>query len=73
VTKSILIFTSRIIVVVSTEFKIVAKVLGTSNVMDWEFQQRLVPRLKNKPKLEPAQKCEPNPDSPIQDVDNRNL
>jgi hypothetical protein len=30
--------------------------------MDWEFQQRLVPRLKNKPKLEPAQMREPNPD-----------
>jgi hypothetical protein len=43
------------LVILTAEFKIVTKVvIDSRNVMDREFQQRLVPKLKNKPKLEPA-------------------
>jgi hypothetical protein len=49
-------------IIVMTEFKVGAKAVGSTNEMDWEFQQRLVPGLKNRPKLDPAQMREPNPD-----------
>jgi hypothetical protein len=43
------------LVILTAEFNIVTKVvIDSRNVMDREFQQRFVPKLKNKPKLEPA-------------------